>query len=977
MSAQGPGYSMGQPCSSSGIGQPIAEDDQPLDLSEGPLTETLRPQVSQIDIDALQRLERLLLDRGPPASPERPVANPGSLLSGGLNLSRHFSRAGEWSSMLELVATAQVRPPVEATSFAGIREFPRRLGFDPEELVRSGALECHPCRPNDLVNPIHKLFRFSNFTNCDAGIYEALKPALRLASLWISHPSCRSFFTTVMFGQRTIDMERTLESKKLQVRVERHHMKESDEWIYDQHWDVVASNISFTFHASLWDNDCYGYCSAPSITDTFRAPVFPTVDPWRMPTRISLLKDFYTQAGKFAALKHPDEAARLRFYFFAAVNICHELAHAVEFKGSSAYFCSLRHSLGTPQFVKLMQNEHFAWVPGFETIFEDTQPQKPEMGEQWEHDFFGGRVGPINSRADGLYGMNVCNQITPEGAFVHVFYSIPMGYIEEIQQQAYWETLVPRQRTTGFFRVPKIGASAIGAHSFSPVHLRDYLLYKEAEELGLEDVDRFVDKRHTLGEETTGPADDLRQAEVREAKEAVAARYRELVRNIPERTSHPVSGDSDSDKRTGPADQSHDMDVGLKSSTGSSSETSDGSLIDVATKEPATMTPADKWRLTEEYFCLTHNYDSLAFLSLRAAKRIILPDVMNPWIANSWQRPMLDILRRSREHNGTAIIALTSLPDPNDEQLAQVAQKWLWVEELMVYRGRFRREAYAARAGWTRDVFSNNDLHWQPRNSFSWLEREQNILHEERQKFNEKARKWALLEEYMLLKSVVTTRDDFLRHKHTGRISFEGDNAKMDPDNPESWGEEQMELLKHIRYELSAARKNQKWEYVRDTWALSGRSPEELQSMLSEASVRKAFFDRYARWDPDRYDSWNKEEVEKLKQKVALTFQQTGRAPIQGNMVFVSRLDASYKLDFAPSYATATSRQKKEHEQHEKWREEKEGREAKADVKKPTYSTADLAQRLVAKVDAEGAMGPDLSSNPSFETPLEARLRSP
>lgn len=53
---------------------------------------------------------------------------------------------------------------------------------------------------------------------------------------------------------------------------------------------------------------------------------------------MQLSRDFYTTAKRIAGMQNADIAMVLRFHFFFAVNICHEVAHAWERKCDLTWF---------------------------------------------------------------------------------------------------------------------------------------------------------------------------------------------------------------------------------------------------------------------------------------------------------------------------------------------------------------------------------------------------------------------------------------------------------------------------------------------------------------------------------------------------------------------------------------------------------------------------------------------------------------
>lgn len=82
-----------------------------------------------------------------------------------------------------------------------------KYGYVAAHLVEKNVLHCKEESPtySTLTNDIHPLFGIEKFKVCKPEIYEVLKPALRLASLLLTHRACSSYFLTMAFGKRELD----------------------------------------------------------------------------------------------------------------------------------------------------------------------------------------------------------------------------------------------------------------------------------------------------------------------------------------------------------------------------------------------------------------------------------------------------------------------------------------------------------------------------------------------------------------------------------------------------------------------------------------------------------------------------------------------------------------------------------------------------------------------------------------------------
>ena len=72
----------------------------------------------------------------------------------------------------------------------------KRLGFDAQELLLNGALNCSPCRPSTLIyDPTLTIFKTENFLDTPEPVLEVLRPALALAELILLKGNPRFWWT--------------------------------------------------------------------------------------------------------------------------------------------------------------------------------------------------------------------------------------------------------------------------------------------------------------------------------------------------------------------------------------------------------------------------------------------------------------------------------------------------------------------------------------------------------------------------------------------------------------------------------------------------------------------------------------------------------------------------------------------------------------------------------------------------------------
>lgn len=204
---------------------------------------------------------------------------------------------------------------------------PRRIGFCPEELLRTGALELKDCMPSNLTNEIHTLFEPDRFDDCPDHIYDQFKPALRLATIFLTKPICFQFWVTVALGIRKFDEEGSRRCGYVTERIEKNvpMTRENASRVIDYINELdKARLVHFNFKQALTHGGqgCWGL--SRHICDySIEKPRRPFIPILRH--NVKLHGDFYIAAQKLSQLAYPNQAQQLRFYFFLAVTLVHEL----------------------------------------------------------------------------------------------------------------------------------------------------------------------------------------------------------------------------------------------------------------------------------------------------------------------------------------------------------------------------------------------------------------------------------------------------------------------------------------------------------------------------------------------------------------------------------------------------------------------------------------------------------------------------
>ncbi|KAL8968011.1 MAG: hypothetical protein Q9183_002662 [Haloplaca sp. 2 TL-2023] len=319
----------------------------------------------------------------------------------------------------------------------------QKHGFRPEELLWYGAIDLKDCKDSTLDNDIHPLLQRDCFDDTPDHIYDQMAPGLRLASLFLSHPSCMQFWVTLAKGERRIDHEMSR-----RYGMTRHRISSNVPMTDKNVTEVVrymrdlgqAKPFHFTFaDALVFKGDAAFGTAHPVCHHMAEVPQGRQSEDIQR-CQIRLHSDFYIVAKKLSMMHYPDPAQKLRYNFHLATIIMHELAHAME----------------------LSQWRNRAPSPYEPFLFHHNEA---ELGRVWETCMFGGTVSPINDRVDSIYGVATWNwpqpfgEMNPERTIV---YAVPMSYIEKIQQKDMWKQ---HQRfdhgNPQPFRIPRDGAISI------------------------------------------------------------------------------------------------------------------------------------------------------------------------------------------------------------------------------------------------------------------------------------------------------------------------------------------------------------------------------------------------------------------------------------------------------------------------------------------------------------------------------------
>ena len=367
-------------------------------------------------------------------------------------------------------------------------EVTQRHGFLAEDVIKSGAIQMPGARLPSLTNDIHPLFQRDAFDGCEDDVYDQLTPALRLASVFLTQPTCSQFWVTLALGQRVVDHRMTARMGRLQHRITKNleNSVENATKVMEYIKGIAQEyRVHFTFVQRMMA-DGVKWAGITQKVENFSCDVGWSPNQKNDPTHSDLLRihtklssDWYVAAKKLSRLRFPDTAQLLRFNFGFAVLITHEICHAVE----------LAHIRTRPDFVP-----DSSWNPelqqeiGHEPFFHDNHI--PELGYTWEQYIFGGKVWPINDRMDCLHGLCITDwPITSSDIWDSSkveYYTIPMTYIEPLFQMKTWEDLDIND--TKLWHIPRDGAKSIYLPSFTTMDYNEEQRIKneEMEELRAE-----------------------------------------------------------------------------------------------------------------------------------------------------------------------------------------------------------------------------------------------------------------------------------------------------------------------------------------------------------------------------------------------------------------------------------------------------------------------------------------------------------
>jgi len=337
-----------------------------------------------------------------------------------------------------------------------------RYGFRPQEVNWTGAVSLENCRRSSLSNDIHPLLVRSRFDDTPDAIYDRLIPALRLATMFLTQPIRMQFWVTLALGERMDDKEMSFKYGKYSQRVGKHveMTKENTVKVAERLREIGQMDIiHFAFKHKLGTDAGSVWGFTQPICDYLGARKTYGRKDRLTRTVIKLHSDHYIIARKLSPLKYLEFSQQLRFSFFFASLIMHELAHAIE----GAYV-----QMRDGQWQDYQRSQSY-----LETFWLDWQ--RPECGRAWEQTMFGGEIQPINNRADGSHG--ICTRDWPPHGIENdpercTYYTVPMTYVENLFQTNTWQRCY-NLKDWRTFHIPRTGATSLYICYFTTMPLSE------------------------------------------------------------------------------------------------------------------------------------------------------------------------------------------------------------------------------------------------------------------------------------------------------------------------------------------------------------------------------------------------------------------------------------------------------------------------------------------------------------------------
>ena len=259
-----------------------------------------------------------------------------------------------------------------------------QIGFDRRELRAAGALATATARNPTLTNEIHELFQKDMFVFDDGDpppewdeAYEVMKPAFRLVSRWIMDKTFDGFWWSLGHGtvSELIPGDDFYDDQvEDQRKIEYLGISDSSSL------DDFAEDVPHCFRRYAQVHQ-FRFRPLPHSWAETRSQSDPDGDRPHFVQSITILHEDFFHVS-YSDIPWATKSQRLRFLYFLAVNLAHELAHLM-WQQREAFFAHKR-------------ERYYGSVLDKEPYFYDSEPPHNELGIAWELFMFGGRLQPLN-----------------------------------------------------------------------------------------------------------------------------------------------------------------------------------------------------------------------------------------------------------------------------------------------------------------------------------------------------------------------------------------------------------------------------------------------------------------------------------------------------------------------------------------------------------------------------------------------------
>ena len=311
-------------------------------------------------------------------------------------------------------------------------ETPFFASYTLEELQRLDYWDYTGSLPNNLTYPIHPIFERSRWENCSDDVYYGITHIIRLASAMLESPASVAFHYALMSDPREYLQET---SQRLGVPCYRFRHTNHDEATTRLYFDMMMLRIAPHIRFRWFMKSDLGFAHLNAFGVTRRNLHSPTF----------LRGAQQSGNGSVIHINHeyidnlsngPKPLSQLlRYQFYMALTISHEIAHAVNNAVS---------------------------VETYEPFYEDQR--LTELGKAWEVEVLGGMpemIGETDARNPlaSAKWPTYADKAAPQHGTLETrgpkryttWYFISMKWITDIQQQSFWDVA----GDTTKLRIPK------------------------------------------------------------------------------------------------------------------------------------------------------------------------------------------------------------------------------------------------------------------------------------------------------------------------------------------------------------------------------------------------------------------------------------------------------------------------------------------------------------------------------------------